>query len=211
MSAVDEALSGAKDDTEANPTWKDQFVTLDSSGQASFARLSECDYVRRDVVEAALKHLAAKLERAEARAAELSAAMAAVFEIAAGCDGPEFEAVFSIAHDACKTCAGCFGEGRAPLPLVPARAVWMAEQRAKQAEAQLEAASREGWRACVLLAAAKEQIEADRTYAEADRAGADGADESAIEELHEQAGAFEDEARRLRACLSADDKQEAKP
>ena len=84
-------------------------------------------------------------------------------------------------------------------------------ERLERAEARLEAVSREGWRASVLLAAEKEQLESERAYAEADRAAADGADESAIEELHEQAGAFEDEARRLRACVSADDKQEAKP
>lgn len=77
-------------------------------------------------------------------------------------------------------------------------------ERLERVEVQLEAASREGWRACVLLAAAQEQIEADRIYAEADRVFADGAGESAIEELHEQAGASDDEARRLRACAMAD-------
>lgn len=76
----------------------------------------------------------------------------------------------------------------------------------ERAEAQLEAVSREGWRACVLLAAAKGQIDAEITYAETLRAAAYEADESAIVELYKQAGALEDEADQLRKWA-----KEAKP
>lgn len=80
-----------------------------------------------------------------------------------------------------------------------------AAKRAERAEAALDAVAREGWRACVLLAAARVSQEADRTYADADEACLQKAKSELIEELHEEAAALEDEARRLRSCVEADD------
>ena len=116
-----------------------------------------CVHVRSDFVNAALTHLAAQIDILTKR----SAALGAVYEIAAASDPADaaWAYVFTLAHDGMQTCAGCFGEGRAPLPLVPARAVWMAEQRAKQAEAQLEAVSFQGWSACVQLLALQQERE----------------------------------------------------
>lgn len=111
--------------------------------------------VRQDVVDAALLHLAKRVEaaekeakhayglaagyataakEAEERATSLHAAIGVAFEVAAGCDGPEFERVFSIAHDALESCKGCFPEGGPSRPLVPMIAVEQAEARAKEAE-----------------------------------------------------------------------------
>jgi hypothetical protein len=93
-------------------------------------------YHRDDVMDAALRHLAERVERAEESAASLRDALAAVFEIAAGCDGAEFESVFSIAHDALAACKGCFPEGGPSRPLVPTVAVEQAEARTKSAKAE---------------------------------------------------------------------------
>lgn len=125
------------------------------------AEPGQCRYLRADVVEAALAHLAAQIDILTKRSAAVSGALGAVYEIAAASDPADaaWAYVFTLAHDGMQTCAGCFGEGRAPLPLVPARAVWMAEQRAKQAEAQLEAVSFQGWSACVQLLALQQERE----------------------------------------------------
>jgi hypothetical protein len=93
-------------------------------------------YAHQNVVDAALRHLAERVERAEESAASLRDALAAVFEIAAGCDGAEFESVFSIAHDALAACKGCFPEGGPSRPLVPTVAVEQAEARTKSAKAE---------------------------------------------------------------------------
>lgn len=65
---VTEALASALAKTETAATWKDQFVTVDDNGRAFYSGEDGADFVRRDVMDAALAHLATRAAEAEGRA-----------------------------------------------------------------------------------------------------------------------------------------------
>lgn len=146
---VTEALATAEATTECMGHPEKFLVLFDDGHQewtdhapeewtAGVGEESSCLMVRSDVAVAAICHVASQAEQAQARGASLSAALEAVFEMSAGADPKDSEwgYIFTLAHDALKTCTGCFKEGQEPRPLVPAKVAREAERRASLAEAR---------------------------------------------------------------------------